>query len=273
MWALAHSPRYRTRVESGAGATDLITVTEQHVEAVRSAGADVHVAFAKTVLRKSAASPMTGAAAKFREELLRAGVTDDQIALDRVSLESLGWGIVGGAVAVAVLILLVTHDLVAAGAIALVPFVLRVVGLMEWPYRAKSQVRVRASEPAQARTVIDIGATVAQASGEGVAWRYEVVQAPPDWVAKCIGRANQRAEQIARGLGVDIVAVHRYDERWSLPDRDVEPVVPADARYADGMAAMAPAGSGAVFSSQGDAEVVVTISYRIGNYSSSRRVQ
>ena len=244
---------------------DLITLTEHHAQSVRSASADIRVGFERHAFRKAGSSPLHGPITRLREELHRLGVGDDQVAVDHIRSESQGWGVVGAAFAAAFLAFAIWRNPVAAALLAGVPLALRLVGLLDWPYKAICTVRVRANDSDLARHVIDLVTAMPHATLSGVGWRFDAVDPSPDWVNACLARANERAERIARGLGVEVIGVHGYAERWRLPDGDVEPVL-----VGSGMAALGPrvreTDHGPTIATEGQAGVVVTVSYRVGRY-------
>lgn len=253
----------------------LIHVTEQHTQSVRSAGADIRVSFARKALRKGDASPMSGPVRDFRARIASIGVADDEFAVDRVGTESLGWAVVATAFVAAVIVFLAVHDLLPPALVFGIPFVLHLVGLVDWPYRATCAVRVRTKDAAQARAALDLITSFPRAELVGVAWRYDLVQPSPDWVDACIERANERARRIARTLGVEVLGVDHYAERWRLPDRKVEPITgqaceEAGMRRASKARGMDALPSEPEFVSEGSAEVVVTVAYRVGGFIAPR---
>jgi hypothetical protein len=246
-----------------ADGTGLVTLTERHEQSVRSAGADVRVGFERHAFCKSGSSPVTGPIARLRADAIALGLTNEQIAVDHVRTESQGWGVVGAAAAAAVLVLAFTRDPAIAGLVAAVPLVLRLVGLLDWPYRSTCTMRFRANDPEQTRKLVDLVVATPRAVLSGVDWSFAAAEPSPAWVDECLHRANERAKRIAHALGAEILGVHEYAERWRLPSGDVEP-----AALASGMAALGPAvretDRGPSFATDGEAGVVVTVAYRVG---------
>lgn len=243
-------------------APGLITVTERHSQIVRSTGADIRIGFERHAFRKSGSSPLSGPLTRLRDGVRRLGLAEDQLAVDHVRTESQGWGVVGAAFAAAFVAFLVWHDPVAAAFLAVIPLVLRLLGVLDWPYKATCTVRVRTADSDQARQVIDLVSGTPHATLSGVGWRFDAEDPTSDWIIRCITRANERARRIAHGLGVEIVGVQGYAERWHTPDGEVEPVLAGG-----GMEALGPrvreTDRGPEFSTQGEAGVAVTVSYRV----------
>ncbi len=245
---------------------DLIIVTEQHTQTVRSVGADVRVSFEKIALRKASSSPLTGPVGQLKAALQALGLSMDQVAVDRVAAESLGWNVVGLGFVLALAVLVFMRDVGVAAVVVGLPLGLRLVGLLSWPYKSKCHLRVSADDSALAGQVIDVVTAMPGAELGGVDWQYDVEPTSPDWVDECIARANTRAERIAKALGVEIVGVHRYAERWSSPNGETSPLIFDAGEDLDVTAPNAGRASGDVWGSVETTEragVVVTVAYRV----------
>ncbi|MCW8128889.1 MAG: hypothetical protein KIS92_00765 [Planctomycetota bacterium] len=206
--------------------SDTITITEHHVQEMKSCGADIlcsaETAFSKGVLPARVAA--------IRESMAAEGLPPEIVSIDEItrSHEYFG-GAVGLAILGSIIALIagtsrgVGFDLLCVGIAAanvalLIPaWYLTCTTLCQFRITAESNDMVE-------RIHQHLKDKHPQTAVLSTSWRFHLEsEVLGDWIEACIARANKRAERAARALGVEIVGILSYEEKHELPERYFTP--------------------------------------------------
>jgi hypothetical protein len=242
---------------------DTISITEEHRGETKSHGADVLLKLSRTGLARRHAAALEAT----RRHLDQAGVPAKAISTKYVQREAIGWLPPLVAAPVAIGVFLLWHSAVGAAGLFGVVLLVALVGGFRWLATTTVGLGILCTDEVAVGRVLDVSAAKARLEVEAVSWRYDIDPVTRDtMVERCIERANARAEQVARGLGVEILGIHSYVEDHQLPQTAYSPAAVAVPR-AKGHGATA---SGmAAFGSMSNTErvgVTITVQYRVGGY-------
>jgi len=193
---------------------DTLTVTEEHHEQVRSAGADVRL----RVCERSLGNATSGRMAALRARLLATGLDEGAVMLEELSRDAWAWVAVALGVPVSIAVALLTRELALAAAVggAFVALYAVLAGLKVGTVSAT--LTVRCPDAQRVSQALDAALALGHVEPQGILWRYEVDEASRrDWTARAVGRAHRRAAHLASSLGVRLVALHSLHETPTSP--------------------------------------------------------
>lgn len=244
---------------------DTITLTEEHFEELQSGGAELRLRVSDWSLGKLT----TGRAAALRRRLLELGFEESEVLLEGFSHEPLTWpsvvlGVLGGAAALfrwgagseALAVLASAAALFAVSSAAR-------VGLVS------ASLLLRCADGERLSQALDACLSHGDASVQSLTWRYEPASSTrAEWSSRAVARARERAEALARSLGVSVLGVRALSEEFIVPTPaptgGYAPAMPA-ARAKKGEFSIGQAFGPAPVSTE-CAGVRVTLSLRVGPF-------
>jgi hypothetical protein len=243
---------------------DTITISEQHFEDMRSAGADLLV----RVGEQSVGGRLPRRTAALRRALEGRGLTEQDVMLQGIERTSWAWIAIVLGLLVPTALFFVMGWLQAV--IALGAFVALYLGIAGVRL-AMVEVTLKIRCPDAAAVNLALVEVDAHRGAEvlSIVWRYDVEPASrADWALQCIERANERSVKVASALGARITGVHAYHEAYVLPATSYPAAAPADAvaskaKVSSRMSVSSGGSFGASAASTERAGVEVTIQYRI----------
>jgi len=159
---------------------DMITVSVEHTEEVTANRVDLHVSIrGATLFTGTAALKKAKEVEKMVSALQEVGVRGEDISLRSARAESEG-------------------------------------GLLGRSSSATYQLRIRCSELEKMAEILGVVTTQKNVHLDELVWRYpDEAESRVRWLGQAITEAKGKAQAIAQGLGVKLLAVYRFTEEWS----------------------------------------------------------
>ncbi|APR83406.1 Hypothetical protein A7982_08755 [Minicystis rosea] len=239
---------------------DTITITEEHFEDIRSAGADVRLSASESGF--GAAS--SGRIAAVRGLLGEHGFPEQDISLQGIDHTPWAWIVIPVGMLASFIVLGAFGARSTAGVVFGFALLYAIVAAAKLG-TVSATLQVRCGNAERVSRLIDV-ALSAGVDVQATVWRYDI--APPDrsaWTRQAIARARARADEIAAALGVRILGVHAFHEEHVTPRPSYPALAVPPVRKAESKARL----SKTVGESLGDASgvdragVTVTVRYRV----------
>jgi uncharacterized protein YggE len=166
---------------------DTISVTVSRSEELEAEKADIHVTIrGASLVTGSAAIKHAREVALMATALAEIGVNEQQIRLKGIHAESSG-------------------------------------GLLGRSTSASYHVRVRCEDLGKLADVLAVITAQRHATLDYLSWHYPEEKIKPEWLRTCLAEAVKKGNAVASGLGVKLLGVHDFQERWTDSEQPNQP--------------------------------------------------